>query len=42
VRAGATDRAGVDEGVAVVELLEAMQTSLERGGETVRLPGPAA
>jgi predicted dehydrogenase len=37
VRAGATDRAGIDEGVAVVEVLEAMQTSLEHGGEPVRL-----
>ena len=37
VRAGTTDRAGIDEGVAVVEVLEAMQTSLGRGGETVPL-----
>ncbi len=37
VRAGATDRAGIDEGVAVVEVLEAMQTSLEHGGEPVQL-----
>jgi predicted dehydrogenase len=37
VRAGTTDRAGVGEGVAVVEVLEAMQTSLERGGQTVQM-----
>jgi predicted dehydrogenase len=37
VRSGEVARAGVDEGLAVVEVLEAMQTSLERGGETIRL-----
>ncbi len=37
VRSGTVARAGVDEGLAVVEVLEAMQTSLERGGETIRL-----
>ena len=37
VRSGEIARAGVDEGLAVVEVLEAMQTSLERGGETIRL-----
>jgi hypothetical protein len=31
----------VDEGLAVVEVLEAMQTSLERGGETIRLAAVA-
>ena len=39
--AGSTTRAGVDEGVRVVEVLEAMQTSLDRGGETIAL-GAAA
>jgi predicted dehydrogenase len=37
IAAGATDRAGIDEGVRVVEVLAAMQTSLEHGGETVAL-----
>jgi predicted dehydrogenase len=37
IEAGATDRAGVDEGVRVVEVLEALQTSLESGGETIAL-----
>jgi predicted dehydrogenase len=37
LRSGEPPRAGVDEGLAVVEVLEAMQTSLERGGETIRL-----
>ena len=41
VRSGEVARAGVDEGLAVVEVLEAMQTSLERGGETIRLAGVA-
>jgi predicted dehydrogenase len=41
VAAGATARAGVEEGVRVVEVLEAMQTSLKRGGETIAL-GTAA
>jgi predicted dehydrogenase len=38
---GTPARTGVDEGVRVVEVLEAMQTSLERGGETIAL-GAAA
>jgi predicted dehydrogenase len=37
VRSGQRPRANVDEGLAVVEVLEAMQTSLEQGGETIRL-----
>jgi predicted dehydrogenase len=41
LRSGATPRANVDEGLAVVEVLEAMQTSLERGGETIRLAAVA-
>jgi len=41
VRSGTVTRAGVDEGVRVVEVLEAMQTSLDRGGEAVLL-GAAA
>ncbi len=35
VRTGVVARAGVEEGVRVVEVLEAMQVSLDRGGETV-------
>ena len=35
------DGAQIGEGVRVVEVLEAMQTSLERGGETIAL-GAAA
>ena len=34
VRAGHTERAGPDEGLAVVEVLQAMQRSLEQGGVT--------
>ena len=34
VRAGHVDRAGPDEGLAVVEVLQAMQRSLEQGGVT--------
>jgi hypothetical protein len=41
VRTGEPPRAGVDEGVRVVEVLEAMQTSLDRGGETIALAVPA-
>ena len=41
VRTGAEPRTGVDEGLRVVEVLEAMQTSLERGGETVSLAAAA-
>jgi len=41
VATGSTERAGVDEGVRVVEVLEALQTSLDRGGETILL-GAAA
>ena len=41
VRRGAAPRANVDEGLAVVEVLEAMQTSLENGGETIRLAAVA-
>jgi len=41
IATGSTERAGVDEGVRVVEVLEAMQTSLDRGGETIML-GAAA
>ena len=37
VRTGAEPRTGVEEGLRVVEVLEAMQRSLERGGETVSL-----
>ena len=42
VRPGRRPRAGVDEGLAVVEVLEAMQTSLERGGETIVLESVSA
>jgi predicted dehydrogenase len=41
VRTGAEPRTGVEEGLRVVEVLEAMQTSLERGGETVSLAAAA-
>jgi predicted dehydrogenase len=41
VRSGERPRADVEEGAAVVEVLEAMQTSLERGGETIRLAAVA-
>ena len=41
VRTGAEPRTGVDEGVRVVEVLEAMQRSLERGGETISLAAAA-
>jgi predicted dehydrogenase len=41
VRTGAEPRTGVDEGVRVVEVLEAMQRSLEAGGETVSLAAAA-
>jgi len=41
VATGTPARTDVDEGVRVVEVLEAMQTSLERGGETIAL-GAAA
>jgi predicted dehydrogenase len=34
VRAGHAERAGPDEGLAVVEVLQAMQRSLEQGGVT--------
>ncbi|HEU0194517.1 MAG TPA: Gfo/Idh/MocA family oxidoreductase [Gaiellales bacterium] len=37
VRSGERPRADVEDGLRVVEVLEAMQHSLERGGETVRL-----
>ncbi len=37
VATGEVPRANVDEGLAVVEVLEAMQTSLDRGGETIVL-----
>ena len=37
VRSGERPRADVEEGLRVVEVLEAMQHSLERGGETIRL-----
>ena len=42
VASGETPRANVDEGLAVVEVLEAMQTSLERGGTTVVLESVTA
>jgi predicted dehydrogenase len=42
VRSGSVERAGVDEGLAVVEVLEAMQRSLEAGGETVVLEAAPA
>jgi predicted dehydrogenase len=42
VRTGTVARAGVDEGVQVVEVLEAMQRSLDAGGETVPLEGAPA
>jgi predicted dehydrogenase len=41
VRSGTASRADADEGLAVVEVLEALQTSLERGGETIRLAAVA-
>ena len=41
VRTGEEPRTGVDEGVRVVEVLEAMQLSLERGGETISLAAAA-
>jgi predicted dehydrogenase len=41
VRTGAEPRTGVEEGLRVVEVLEAMQRSLERGGETVSLAAAA-
>jgi predicted dehydrogenase len=41
VVSGATPRTDVDEGVRAVEVLEALQTSLERGGETIS-PGAAS
>jgi predicted dehydrogenase len=41
VRSGERPRADVEEGAAVVEVLEAMQTSLERGGETIRMAAVA-
>jgi predicted dehydrogenase len=37
VRSGERPRADVEEGLRVVEVLEAMQTSMERGGETISL-----
>jgi predicted dehydrogenase len=37
VRSGQRPRADVGEGLRVVEVLEAMQRSLEHGGETIRL-----
>ena len=40
-RSGEEPRTGVDEGVRVVEVLEAMQRSLERGGETISLAAAA-
>ena len=40
-RRALTPRTGVDEGVRVVEVLEAMQRSLERGGETISLAAAA-
>jgi predicted dehydrogenase len=42
VRSGTVTRAGADEGVAVVEVLEAMQRSIDAGGETVLLEGARA
>ncbi|MGZ4480959.1 MAG: Gfo/Idh/MocA family protein [Gaiellales bacterium] len=42
VAEGRVTRAGVDEGLAVVEVLEAMQRSLEQGGVTVTLEGAPA
>jgi predicted dehydrogenase len=42
VKSGEVGRAGVDEGLAVVEVLEAMQTSLDRGGETIHLESVTA
>jgi predicted dehydrogenase len=42
VASGETPRANVDEGLAVVEVLEAMQTSLESGGKTVVLESVTA
>jgi predicted dehydrogenase len=42
VASGETPRANVDEGLAVVEVLEAMQTSLESGGTTVVLESVTA
>jgi predicted dehydrogenase len=37
IDAGSATRAGVNEGARVVEVLEALQTSLRRGGETIAL-----
>jgi predicted dehydrogenase len=42
VRTGTVTRAGVEEGLAVVEVLEAMQRSIDAGGETVLLEGARA
>ena len=42
VRSGKVTRAGVDEGLAVVEVLEAMQRSIDAGGDTVPLEGARA
>jgi predicted dehydrogenase len=42
VRSGGGHPANAAEGVAVVEVLEAMQQSLERGGETIALAGATA
>jgi predicted dehydrogenase len=42
VAAGRADRANADEGLAVVEVLEAMQRSLDAGGVTVQLEGAPA
>ena len=42
VRSGTVTRAGVDEGLAVVEVLEAMQRSIDAGGDTVPLEGARA
>jgi predicted dehydrogenase len=41
VRSGEEPRTGVEEGLRVVEVLEAMQRSLERGGEAVSLAAAA-
>jgi predicted dehydrogenase len=41
VASGSAPRTNVDEGLRVVEVLEAMQTSLERGGETIALRAAA-
>jgi predicted dehydrogenase len=42
VRSGVVTRAGADEGLAVVEVLDAMQRSLDQGGATISLEGARA